>query len=508
MDLPIHDEILWHGCVKAHQALGTDSVMDPRLAFPYLVRGSWMNDMNQVSPLLDKTRKVDLGAQQVTLFHGLWKLELADLFAAPTRLQSMAHSNELVAARAEYLGAPQHVNGFGKYNRLDHLDVVDNAPKVEYDADWASAARFGRAHTAHVVVQTHIPSRLDTSSLLDERFSPDRLTVLGRALHSTADFFAHSNYVELLLWSLAWRDRLDPTLIKSFNFDNGSNDASQPIFRCPLPPKGVRDPKLLRNAILWYGASPEETPLASAVFDQSDTAFSLLHMYAHRLVRTDGQDQTDAALDIAMAIFDIQGAALIKGAWNILDAVRDVFAAIGREARELLAGQLERSANSQPNAETKGFMRLTATLVRRYNQKEADDWGRAGKLSFLARTLQLDMVRELQTQQSNKMQLAHHSLLAKDHVEEDAGGHLRFKLACLMATEATSKILQWHFAKPVPDLADYDRLANSVMIHPWRILDRGDNFDQTVAARVRSADGMGRWQDETLDGLDILEGAL
>ena len=58
MDLPVHDEILWHACVKANAALGGDAASDPRLAFPYLVRGSWMNDMNQVSPLLDAAGNV------------------------------------------------------------------------------------------------------------------------------------------------------------------------------------------------------------------------------------------------------------------------------------------------------------------------------------------------------------------------------------------------------------------------------------------------------------------
>jgi hypothetical protein len=506
MDLPIHDEILWHACVKARQALGSNAAMDPLLAFPYLVRGSWMNDMNQVSPLLDKANPKDLGEQQITLFHGLWKLELAELFEAPTRLKAMAHSGDLLNARAQFLGAPQQINGFGKYDARDHLDVEANEPDSEYDAAWSTSARFGRAHTTQIVVHNHIPSRLNLSSLVDQRFTPERLSILGRALHSTADFFAHSNYVELLLWSLAWRGRLDPDLVKAFNYDSGSNDLSGPLFRCPLPPEGPRDSGLLRNAVLWYGPSPEETPLVSAVFDQSDTAFSLLHMYASRLVRTDGQDQTDAALDIAMAVFDIQGAALIKGAYGILSTVRDVFAAIGKAARGLLADQLDRLASTQTDAQIKDFMTLTANLVRRYSQQEADEWSRAGRLDYLARTLQADMARELRNQQASKMLLPHHSLIAKDHIDGDAGGHFRFKLACLLATEATSNLLQWHFARPLPKLEDYDNLANSVMIHPWRLLERAGFREGDIASLVHSADGMARWQDQSLSGLNIMEG--
>src|SRR6185436_15280438 len=132
-----------------------------------------------------------------------------------------------------------------------------------------------------------------------------------------ADFFAHSNYVELLLWSLAWRDALGADLVEAFNYRDASVDAGRPILRCPLPgPKQDRT-TLMNDAILWYGPDPESTPLVSSLFDLKDTTFSLLHIYAAHLERTDGAPQSDAMLDIAMSVFDVQGQKWIKGAWHL-----------------------------------------------------------------------------------------------------------------------------------------------------------------------------------------------
>jgi hypothetical protein len=90
MDLPVHDEILWLACVRASRRLRAAGALnpwtDPRFAFPYLVRGSWMNDMNQASPLVDKANVKNIGPRQATLFHGLWRLSLADLFDGLTRM--------------------------------------------------------------------------------------------------------------------------------------------------------------------------------------------------------------------------------------------------------------------------------------------------------------------------------------------------------------------------------------------------------------------------------------
>jgi hypothetical protein len=311
------------------------------------------------------------------------------------------------------------------------------------------------------------------------------------------------------LWSLAWRGQLSPTLISAFNRDNQSNDKSRDLLRCPLPPKGPRDPKLLRNAVLWYGDSPEETPFVSSIFDNShDTVFSLLHIYAAHLRRTDGKPQTEPMLDIAMAIFDIQGAPLIKAGWAILEGIGNVFDAIGRGARGVLASGLETAAAKASDPKVSDVMHTTAGLVRKYDSQKANDWAKAGRLSYLARELQFQMVDQLAGQTSAIKLLPHHSLLAKDHVENEASGQLRFKLACMLATEVSAQLVQRHFASATPNVADYKQMADQVLIHPWQLLDKIPNLDKTLGELMRDIDGSDLWQDQTIGGVEVLGGVL
>lgn len=511
MDLAIHDEILWCACVKAAKRMADKQELtdanDPRAHFPWLVRGSWMNDMNQVSPLLDFSGNPNIIPQTQTLFQGLWNVTVEDLLA--NRLQNFTDNGPLVKAAPGILASKKHnVNGFGRYNRFDHLDVTDTDPAKEYDDPFAKD-RLGRAHTAHTTVTSHVVTRLESSLAdLDLRRDPRALTALGRGLHTLADVFAHSNYVELLLWSLAWRNQLSPTLINAFNKDNKSNDKSKDWLRCPLPPQGPRDPKLFRNAILWYGDSPEETPFVSSLFDTNDTVFSLLHIYAAHLRRTDGKPQTEPMLDIAMAIFDIQGAPLIKAGWAVLEGIGNVFDAIGQAARSLLASGMEASADNASDQKMRDLMHSTAGLIRTYDSQKAKDWAEAGQLSFLARELQSQMVLQLAGQTSAVKLLPHHSLLAKDHVENEASGLLRFKLACMLATEVSAQLMERHFSSGTPNVDDYKQMADRVLIHPWQLLDNNPNLDKTLGSLMRDIDGSDLWQDQTIDGVEILGGVL
>ncbi len=506
MDLPVHDDILWHACVLASRRLdGASRIGDPRLAFPFLVRGSWMNDTNQVSPFLERNKTADLSLEQRALFRGLWRLSLEDLFE---RARSKTDGFVLLTEQKKIMQLdPENTDGFGVYLRHDHLDIVTDQPAAEYDAQWSSAERGGRAMTVHHTVDAHIKTRLITSTIgqsVDGRLDPRMLTVLGRALHTVADFFAHSNFVELLLWSLAWRGELGPDLVEAFNYRDASADAGRPLLRCPLPGAKQDRATLLEDAVIWYGPDPERTPLVSSLFDLKDTTFSLLHIYAAHLQRTDGAPQSDAMLDIAMAVFDVQGAKWIKGAWSLINTVGEAFSAVGRAARKVLAEGIELLAKTQ-DATARDLLEATAMLVRKYDSKEAGDWARAGKLSYVGRTLQMELAGQLAGQRPDQPRLPHHSLLAKDHVTDDLGGVLRFKLACLLATEVTADLLAWHFAKGEATRDRWLETAASRLIHPWRWVSSGIDVDNLVA-RVRAADGTARWQRQALSGLAIFGG--
>jgi hypothetical protein len=188
-----------------------------------------------------------------------------------------------------------------------------------------------------------------------------------------------------------------------------------------------------------------------------------------------------------------------------LEAVQGAFKLIGQAARSMLAAGIRSAAANKP-PQVHDLMLLSADLVQRYDSKEANEWARAGRLNFLARELQLHMAKPMTTQSTTSMLLPHHSLIAKDHVGGEAGGQLRFKLACLLATEVSAKMLEWHFAATVPKLDDYDAIARQSLIHPWRFLQAAGNGARGVGERVRLADGTARWQRLALDGLNVLEG--
>jgi hypothetical protein len=107
-----HDQVLWIACLRAAQELDGTAPFDPGAVFPYLIRGSWMNDMNQASKLLDRADVAERPKQPI-LFHGLWKLELEDLLNR--RALRYPRNQTLLAARGGILATPQNVDGFGPY---------------------------------------------------------------------------------------------------------------------------------------------------------------------------------------------------------------------------------------------------------------------------------------------------------------------------------------------------------------------------------------------------------
>ena len=97
--------------------------------------------------------------------------------------QSFDHNAPLLQAAPGIIASKKHnVDGFGHYNRFDHLDVESNVPATEYDAAWSTNSRQGRARTAHFTVTSHVRTRLTGSLLDDDRIEPRSLTSLGRAL--------------------------------------------------------------------------------------------------------------------------------------------------------------------------------------------------------------------------------------------------------------------------------------------------------------------------------------
>ncbi len=484
MDISVHNRILWYGCVEATKRLKNKGgyFADPRIYFPFLVRGSWMNDMNQSTLFTDillnatdKNKAFHIDRTLKNFFRELWRIELKKLIddmgtgsqEARNAAQTFVSNNPIDKSE---------VDSFGVYSRYDHLDVLMDNFRTE-----CSNGSL-RSNTIDDAINTRAGGRLLQSSFnktTDQRLEEHRLTVLGRALHSLSDFFAHSNYVELLLWNLSWRINgrcvLDSWVTDEYNRTGEFLDRpGKEILNCPLPGSRKEMHDLLqKNIMMWYGDDPQSTPLTSCLFYPIDTVYSLLKIYAAHLERVDDQLLNDEAFNLVMAVFDIPGRVFLSKAWNVYETFRNALYAIGRAARNYLADELEKSAAGK-SEQTKGIMQACAAVIRRYDNAEAKEWAKAGRLKYVAYTFERDMAAKYDDQKPENPLLPHHSLLCKDNVPSNFRDMLRYQLACMFATEVATKVIEMHFSKDtIPDETKFsDEIANKYFIHPSEQIDK------------------------------------
>ncbi len=470
MDIPIHNQILWRACQVAAQRLaGKPSIGDPRAFYPLLVRGSWMNDTNQATIFLDRVAPDALSNTALSFFRHLWLDEQQNVLDG---LERQAASDVVTRARQAVEGA-QHTDDFSNYIPHDHLDVVDENPAVEYDTADETEHR-NTALTVRDSMTFHVPERLIMSSFnrsADERLTPFKLTELGRSLHTVADFFSHTNYVELLLWTAAHRSELSPELVEAFEraptpFGPHAAD-THPRFRLPI---GASDYPL-KDAFMWYGASPHETPLVSALFNMDDTAHSLLEMYATHLESADGEVSSDE-LELALSVFQVPGRPIARALFKAYRAASDFLADIGRKAREFVVDAVADLVAGADDKVRKDLDPVVA-LMKHYDSKTAANWAKAGKFRYLVNVIDTQLAKKLENQDFLTPQLPNHSLLAKDHPHGHRSAVLRHHVACALAVDATASVLEWHFAKEKPTRDSYDDLARGCFTHPVHQL--GDN---------------------------------
>lgn len=468
MDIAVHNQILWKACVLAHRRGGL--VDDPRKYFPLLARGSWINDVNQISVL---TGAVDPGGTLPALQRlrqGLWKQDRAAL------MKDMAIDPAFREVRGEAEGLLRAVpsdalDDFGSYNRLDHLDVL-RADDATVEAAYARRSPLGRGKTIDEGVYG-VLDRLHTAAALApaDRFAWYRVSSLGRALHTVHDYYAHTDHVELLLWSLSQPQvpggldagaigvLMDPVAARRERWDR----------ICPLPPPGEAGARTPRGAMFWYGEDPGATPLVSTVFDTADTVCSLLEKYAEHLREAGGlsEEDRDGYLDVAMSVLDLSGSRrlAIEAIIGVYEEIEETVASIGRAARRVLAGRLDDYARKKGGA-AGGRLATVARLVRRYDADEAREWKEAGGYDYVASSIFGDMLDELAArQEALSFALPHHALLRKDRPMDRSDHALRYGLACLLATESTARLLRWYFSAD-PALGKARAILDERLRHP------------------------------------------
>lgn len=492
MDIAVHNQILWKACVLASRRGGL--VDDPRKYYPLLVRGSWINDVNQTSVLTGVADPGGTNPALRRLMQGLWKQDRAELMedmaADPGFREVQGEAERLLRTIPS-----DALDDFGTYNRLDHLDVL-HAGDAAQEVAYALKSPLGRSKTIEEGMYGAL-DRMHTAAILApaERFTWSAVSSLGRALHTVHDFYAHTDHIELLLWSLSQPQvpggldagaigvLMDPVAARRERWDR----------ICPLPPPGRAGAHTPRGAMFWYDEGPGATPLVSTLFDTADTVCSLLEKYSTHLREAGGlsEEDRDGYLDIAMSVLDLSGSRrlAIEAIIGVYEEIEEAVASIGRKVRRSLAGRLDDYAHKLGGAAGDRFATV-ARLVRRYDAGEAQEWKDAGGYDYVSASIFGDMLDELAARQGiPPVVLPHHAILRKDLPMDRSDHALRYGLACLLSTESTARLLQWYFS-PDPTLGKAKALLDERIRHPYaQALSRGEAGNRALCEVIAALRG-------------------
>ncbi len=515
MDLNVHSQVLWYACKEAERRLGDNKIGNPTAYYPYINCGSWVNDNNQSTIFTDFIGNKDKDAANSrfsvdgeieNLFETMWLVELKEDLRRMGKGSAIARSASSQFEALFPQATSEHDNAtalFGQYCRFDHLDLLE-AHKEEENKSWQSNPN---AHVSESIVQTfkYMKNTFTFSSFeedAEDRLSRDSVIALGKSLHTVGDFYAHSNYVELLLWGLADEGLLKENIIQEFNSKGKFPfhcDKIRPY--CPLPTKDDNREKLLATSeednlirILWYGEKPETTPLTPCLFLFKDTTYSLLMMYAMHLERVGSKPLDNDTLDMAMSIFNIPGQDVALKFFNVYEKFAGVLSGIGKMVRGFLVNSLREIGKTMDPA-TREIMEASAMIVENYNSAEAKEWAKAGRLKYVAYTLQKEMSTPLLSQTTDSLILPHHSLLHKDYMPGTLRDMLRFRLSTLFAVEATTELLMMHFAKESPGKEQFWSIAERYFVHPSTQIPNGNS-----RAQLMNMEQLNLWLNDAIIG--------
>ena len=494
MDITVHNQIIWNGCVAASKNQKSENkIADPRAFFPLLVRGSWANDINQATAFTDQLKEYVCEENVQNFFNEMWKQEqeniLKKMSAGPTEAREVSE-----LAKKETKKEEGDYTDFGKYSSLDHLDVLKDEPEKEY-------TNSSQAETINGVLNLRLPSHFINSTYDatgEERLQNANVTALGRALHTIQDFFAHSNYVELLLWELAWQKKLSAEVVYGFNNpESFLAEVPYPRLYCPLPTSGADIEALTKdNAIMWFGNSPSATPLVSTLFDQRDTACSLLYMYTKQLENTTKESSQQDQFNLAISVFGYPEKSILTTAYQSYAAVKKTFDEISSHVKTFFKKIAMDIISRNPQAEK--AMKAYTRIFENYSSAEARDWAEAGKIKYIEYSIKKDIAAKLKNQNKDRRQIPNHSLLHKDHEFENPEDGLRFRIAAMMASRITTEIIAEHFSVN-PSEEKINQMISKRLKHPSEQIQKNELNLEVLVQFIKSAYGAPWTQISTTD---------
>jgi Heterokaryon incompatibility protein Het-C len=278
MNLQNHRAITHIAAMRAMKRLNSEGktpTVNLLSRFWALYQGSWLTDMSQVTAFFDMaqgrrdpykvldhgvyvlpTAVTDHPTEWAGLFKALWKKECE--WSPLPELSS-----------SESLNAPLNGQIIKGYHPYDHFDVVDRVddhgnPIQNESEEFADIETYGMTKTAReglfsYALRTWFAPSFNSTG----REDLFELRSLGHGLHTVQDFFAHSNFVEILLSVAAKEGKLDPLLSKALQ----------------LEPFGTYTSYWIADK-----SEPGATPIMTGRFDRIDTIATLLKILREALI--------------------------------------------------------------------------------------------------------------------------------------------------------------------------------------------------------------------------------
>lgn len=418
------------------------------------------------------------------LIAALWKEEWGSAEKAWEFSREMGELPESFPLdRPESVVLPGRAEEIGCYYPLDHFDVADQDVYFVQKEKWGTREELEldryeeRGFMTATAVEALDYAKRDwlkkafnaTQSTDRESTRKNRLAdyqavkLLGHGLHILQDFYAHSNYSDLLLICMAeekllsdyWNRRI---LYLAHETEVGTFNAFVLCKEQPTEQHG----------------RGEKTPLVTGRFDPVDTVHTLLHLALANIHSQDSEagQGGEAGEDRLYRI--------LFGTFSDINIVRDIQNSVS------LYRELSREINRMQNAVANFFVDYLVTpaveeifeeqehIVDTYlllkdvtlkNEETLQEYRKAGELLFHQRSIEKHLRRQIsKAEQEGNMILPHHALLAKDHDKSNDAVKISYKLSCALAAEVSTEVLVKYFQGA--DFSELEPLLQRRYMHP------------------------------------------
>ncbi|WLE96959.1 MAG: hypothetical protein QTN59_20075 [Candidatus Electrothrix communis] len=433
------------------------------------------------------------------LFAALWSEEWRSAEEAWTFSQKMGEMPEYLPMDipADETGIPAVTPGkaeeIGAYYPLDHFDVtdqyiikennrvLDNREELELKGHeergfMTTTVKESLAYAVEDWIKKAFETTQDADSAVtrQNRLSDYKaLKILGHGIHTLQDFYAHSNYTDLLLICMAEEKLLDDdywnrrihhlvteTQVGTFNA----------FVLCKEHPSDKH-------------GKGEKTPVVTGRFDPIDTVHTLLHLAIDNIhghdeeethTDTEGKEKDDSKKNqeslyrILFGTFsDIDIVRKTKEPFETYQAVTDQVDKIKTAVAHFFLDYLVTPA-VQDIFKKEKYIIDTYLLLKdaTLNQVQAlQGYRKAGELLFHQHTIENHLRKKITAaEQKGEITLPHHALLAKDHDKTNDAVRLSYKLSCALAAEASTEVLVKYFQGA--SFSELEPLLKRRYVHP------------------------------------------